>query len=95
MAFQANTGEIIVSVINAFHKDYVKTYHPELLTSIRKESFDKANGEKGGKMVRATRQSTVSDMKPLGSFPKTKARVSTAVTEFHIYSKAGMPKGVK
>ena len=95
MAIQANTGEITLTVVNAFHKDYVKTYHPELLSKIRQESFSKLNGEKGGRMVRATRENTVSDMKPLGSFPKTKARVSTAVTEFHIYSKAGMPKGVK
>jgi hypothetical protein len=81
-------------LVNAFHPDYIKTHHPELLSKIRAESFSKTNGEKGGRMVRATRENTVSDMKPLATFPKTK-RVSTAVTEFHVYSKAGMPKGVK
>ena len=82
-------------IINCFHKDYVKTYHPELLSKIRQESFSKLNGEKGGRMVRATRENTVSDMKPLATFPKTKARVSLEPTEFLVYSRAGMPKGVK
>lgn len=83
-------------IINAFHPDYVKTYHPEFITSLRSESAQKVNGEKYGSMSRATRES-VADQKysAITKFPKTKKRVSTAVTEFHIYSKAGMPKGVK
>jgi hypothetical protein len=80
--------------MNAFHPDYVKTYQPELLISIKREADQKANGQKYGSMARATRQNVVGDIKPLSSFPKTK-RVSLEPTEFLVYSRAGMPKGVK
>jgi hypothetical protein len=82
-------------MINAFSPDYVKTYMPEFLSSIRAEAAAKANGQKYGSMARATRESDGSNkVSSLSDFPKTK-RASTSVTEFHIYSKAGMPKGVK
>ena len=81
--------------INAFHKDYVATYLPEFLSKIRSESAAKLNGEKYGALNRITREAagghavfTISDN------PKVK-RVSLAPTEFHMYSRAGMPKGVK
>lgn len=80
--------------INAFHPAYVQTYMPEFLSTIRSESAAKANGEKFGKVGRATRENLVGDLKPLNKFPTTK-RVSLAPTEFHIFQKAGMPKGVK
>lgn len=36
--------------INAFHKDYIKTYMPEFLTKIRTESVQHTNGViNGGK----------------------------------------------
>ena len=63
-------------MINAFHPSYVKTYHPELLSSIKKDEAQKLNGSKFGALSRAK--------KP-----------SIEITEFHVYSKAGMPKGVK
>ena len=82
-------------IVNAFHKDYIKTYMPEFLASIRSEQAAKANGQKYGTLARATRESDgKAKSSPLSDFPKTK-RVSIAVTEFHVYSKAGMPKGVK
>ena len=82
-------------LVNAFHKDYVSTYMPQFLSTIRKEADAKANGMKFGSKARATRESDGrSKTSPLGNFPKTK-RVSLAPTEFFTYSKAGMPKGIK
>jgi len=83
-------------IINAFHPAYVQTYMPEFMSTIRKESDAKLNGQKYGTLARATRESDGrAKTSVLSDFPKTKARVSTDITMFHIYSKAGMPKGVK
>lgn len=68
------------NIINAFHPDYVKTYHPELLASLKSEEKQKENGKKVAK---------TSPMK------LHIARPNMEVTQFHIYQKAGMPKGVK
>lgn len=81
--------------INCFHPDYVSTYMPEFMSSIRKEADAKANGMKFGAMARATRESNgTTKSSPLSDFPKTK-RVSLEPTQFYTYAKAGMPKGVK
>ena len=82
-------------IVNAFHKDYVQTYMPEFLSTIRKEADAKANGMKFGTQARATRESDGrTKTSALSDFPKTK-RVSIERTDFFVYSKAGMPKGVK
>jgi hypothetical protein len=82
-------------MINCFHPKYVETYMPEFLSSIRADEAAKANGQKYGTLARSTRESDgTTKSSPLSDFPKTK-RVSTAITNFHVYSKAGMPKGVK
>lgn len=81
--------------MNAFHPQYVQTFMPEFLTKLRSESEAKLNGQKYGAMARATRESDGrAKTSPLSDFPKTK-RASLAPTEFFVYSKAGMPKGVK
>ena len=81
--------------MNAFDPQYVQTFMPEFLTKLRSESEAKLNGQKYGAMARATRESDGrAKTSPLSDFPKTK-RVSLAPTEFFVYSKAGMPKGVK
>lgn len=81
--------------MNAFHPQYVQTFMPEFLTKLRSESEAKLNGQKYGAMARATRESDGrAKTSPLSDFPKTK-RVSLAPTDFYVYSKAGMPKGVK
>jgi len=82
-------------IVNAFHKDYVSTYMPEFLSTIRKEADAKANGMKFGSKARATRESDGrTKTSALSDFPKTK-RVSIERTDFFVYSKAGMPKVVK
>jgi len=81
--------------INAFHKDYVATYMPEFMSTLRRESAAKLNGEKYGALNRVTRESVVgATVFTINHTPKTK-RVSLAPTEFYMYSRAGMPKGVK
>jgi len=83
-------------IINAFHPDYVKTYMPEFLSNIRLESTQQANGVINGGKSKATRESKRGKtVNTINAFPKTKARVDLAPSEFHIYNKAGMPKGVK
>lgn len=82
--------------MNAFDKDYVKTYMPEFISSIRIEEQQRKNGEKFGSKSRATRESVHGKtVNTINVFPKTKPRVSLEITEFHVYSKAGMPKGKK
>ena len=82
--------------INAFSPSYVATHMPEFITTIRKESDAKLNGQKYGALARATRESDGrTKTSALSDFPKTKPRVSLEPTQFFTYSKAGMPKGVK
>lgn len=81
-------------MINAFHPQYVETYMPEFLSSIRSESAAKENGQKYGSLSRATRENASVTVNTINAFPKTK-RVSLKPTEFIVYSRAGMPKGKK
>jgi hypothetical protein len=81
--------------MNAFDPKYVETYMPEFLSTIRIESAQHANGVINGGKSRASRESANKSVNTISAFPKTKARVSLAPTEFHIYQKAGMPKGKK
>ncbi len=67
-------------IINAFHPDYVKTYMPEFLSGIRNESIQTQNGKKAAKLT---------PMKMHIVRPKLEP------TDFFVYQKAGMPKGVK
>ena len=74
---QVLNPEHFTPVINAFHPDYVKTYMPEFLKSIKTEAQMKANGEKVAK-------TTPMKMHIL--------RPNIEKTAFHVYAKAGMPK---
>jgi hypothetical protein len=84
-------------VINAFHPDYVKTYMPELLSSIKLEGTQKANGVINGGKSKATREAVNKGAFTISQFPKTKAksRVNLEPTDFRVFSKAGAPKGAK
>ena len=89
-------------IINAFHPDYVKTYMPEFLSSIRVEATQKANGVINGGKSKASREAkkgkTVNTINVDAKHPIRAAhlhRPNLAPTDFHIYQKAGMPKGVK
>ena len=58
---------------------------PEFISTIRTEEAQRLNGMISGVKARATRQSEYAKtVNSISVFPKTK-RVSTAVTEFHVY----------
>lgn len=84
-------------IINAFHPDYVKTYMPELLSAIKLEASQKANGIAVG-----TKTKEVKEAKNKAAFTtniERKPRFDIAPREFHIYNRAGAknvtPKGKK
>jgi len=80
-------------VINAFHKDYVKTYMPEFLSTIRLEATQKANGVINGGKAKAAKEAKNKSAFTVNLNRKPKFNIEK--TEFHIYQRAGMPKGVK
>lgn len=87
-----------MTIINAFHPDYIKTYHPNLLTSIKVESAQHANGVIAGGKAKATREHKQGKTAfTINKFPKTEAarRKLLDVTEFHMFSKAGTANTVK
>ena len=47
-------------IINAFHPDYVKTYHPEFLEYFRLLTLQKRNGDAMTKFVNKKRKSVPS-----------------------------------
>jgi len=59
--------------MNAFHPDYIKTYHPNFITNVRTESSQIEHGKINGKKARHTRES-VSGFKDIKSFPETRRR---------------------
>ena len=84
--------------VNAFHKDYVSTYMPEFLSTIRSESAAKANGEKFGSKSRATRESANSSVNTISTFPKTKPAkklIRLEVREYFTFSRAGTANTTK
>jgi hypothetical protein len=72
--------------MNAFHPDYVKTYMPEFIESIRKESKQTAAGQTLSNYIEETRK-----QKPLhGTLSGiSKKQVSMQPLEFMYYSRAG------
>ena len=62
-----------MTIINAFHPDYVKTHMPEMMTKIQSEEKAKNNGKLYGAKTRL-RESIpqLPDRNTIGSFPKTK-----------------------
>lgn len=95
----------MTKIVNAFHPDYVKTYMPGFLTDIRVESRQTKAGQTLSKYVDKTREKKpshgtlfgisdklVSTTAPAHMHRYKLKQVSTSVTEFHIYTKAGMPK---
>lgn len=83
------------NVINAFSKDYVATYMPEFLSKIRSESTARINGEKYGALNRIARESAEGHTAFTISDKSKKKKMSLDPTDFYVYSRAGMPKGVK
>jgi hypothetical protein len=59
--------------MNAFHPDYIRTYHPQFLSNVRIESNQIEQGKVNGKKARHTRES-VKSLKDMKSFPLTRRR---------------------
>lgn len=95
----------MTKIINAFHPDYIKTYHPEFMTDMRVASAQHAQGVINGGKSKAKRESVHGkNADSIDRFPKTqpvkrtteeKKRKLLAVTDFFTFSRAGMPKDVK
>lgn len=85
----------MTKVINAFSKEYVSTYMPEFLSKIRSESIAKVNGEKYGALNRIARESAEGHTAFTISDKAKKNKISLEPTDFYVYARAGMPKGVK
>lgn len=84
-------------VINAFHKDYVKTYHPELLSAIRTESTQAENGKVNGAKSKVQRESVHGKtVNSIHAFPKTKPRLlKLEVRDLITFSRAGTANTTK
>ena len=96
---QVLNPEAFEPVMNAFHPDYVKTYMPEFLSTIRLEAKQKANGQISGAKTKATRESVNKNAFTISAFPRTQPRIDLNVKQYFTYSKAGAgnvkPKGKK
>lgn len=91
-----------MTVINAFHPDYVKTYEPDLMKEFRTHMANREDREE--KKLKVNRKPLKTVTKSLSvKISKEQARLNLerkkqmmiSQKEFHIFNKAGMPKGVK
>lgn len=92
----------MTAVINAFHPDYVKTYHPDLMKEFRthqanrEERVEKQLKVKKKPLKTVTRSLSVKISKEQAKLNlEHKKAMFLNQKEFHIFNKAGMPKGVK
>jgi hypothetical protein len=89
--------------INAFHPDFVKVHMPNFLSELRTDSRQTKAGQTLSHYVEKVRETRPTHGTMFGLSEKVTSaqpkkmmkRVSTDKKEFHIYNKAGMPKGVK
>jgi hypothetical protein len=87
------------TIINAFHPDYVKTHMPQFLTDVRTSARQEEAGKSVRKYLDKRRETEPSHGTFFGMSDKEASmspkEMMLKPTEFHTYSKAGMPKGVK
>lgn len=91
-----------MTTVNAFHPDYMKTYHPEMLSAVRLESTQHANGVIAGGRSKATRENKHGKtVNSINAFPKTvpsvkeRTKKMLEVTNFYMYSRAGTANTTK
>lgn len=75
----------MTKTINAFHPDYIKTYHPNLIKEI---TSGQVASENMTRVVQQTRKTKPSHGTMMGIAPK-KTPVSLKPLEFMTYSRAG------
>lgn len=91
-----------MTVINAFHKDYVKTHEPNLMKEFRTHQANRDVAVEEKKKVKKKPLKTVTRSLSV-KISKEQDRLNLqhrkalmlSNKEFHIFNKAGMPKGVK
>jgi hypothetical protein len=85
--------------VNAFHPDYVKTHMPEFMTAVRIDAKKEEAGKGVSKYLNKRRETEPSHGTIFGISGKEASmspkEMMLKPTEYHTYSKAGMPKGVK
>lgn len=88
--------------LNAFHPDYIKTHEPDLLKEFRTHQANREERvEKKLKVNKAplktvTKSLSVKISKEQARLDlERKKQMTIARKDFHIFNKAGMPKGVK
>jgi len=88
--------------LNAFHPDYIKTHEPDLLKEFRTHQANRE--ERVEKKLKVNKVPLKTVTKSLSvKISKEQARLdlerkkqmTIARKDFHIFNKAGMPKGVK
>lgn len=92
----------MTAVINAFHKDYVKTYMPEMLKDFRTHAANREERVEKKLKVKKTPLKTVTKSLSV-KISKEQARLDLQKRkelmlnnrDFKYFSGAGMPKGVK
>ena len=92
----------MTAVINAFHKDYVKTYMPEMLKDFRthlanrEERVEKKLKVKKTPLKTVTKSLSVKISKEQARLDlQRKKELALKPRDFKYFSDAGMPKGVK
>lgn len=81
---------------NAFHPDFMSVCYPNFWNTTIADAKQKAAGVINGGKSKATRESKRGKtVNSINAFPKTKAAAILENRDFHIFNKAGMPKGVK
>jgi hypothetical protein len=98
-----------MTIINAFHPDYMKTHEPDFMRDLRTNQANREQSAKQSKVIDRERAAGKSPgtILHMGSgitgtrIPAHVHRkpprdlISLAVREFHTFAKAGMPKGRK
>jgi len=59
--------------MNAFHPDYIRTFHPQFLSDFRFASYQMEQGKANVAKMRHTRES-VKGVKDMKSFPLTRSK---------------------
>ena len=87
------------TTINAFHPDYIDTYHPEFRSEVRTSARQEEAGKNVSKYLDKRRETEPSHGTFFGMSDKEASmspkEMMLKPTEFHIYQRAGMPKGKK
>jgi hypothetical protein len=86
-----------MTIVNAFHPDYIKTHMPQFLSKLKSDSEREATGSTSGTKSRSVRESVHGkNVDSINVFPKTQERkINLVPKEFHTFSRAGNKQKTK